>query len=234
MFTYPGSELEVFAKAHNWKRYIRRMVGPYLGQQVLEVGAGNGATTAVLCDGSQSRWLCLEPDEQLAAMLARKLWTGELPSCCESRLGMLGDLSEAELFDTALYIDVLEHIEDAAIEVARVGEHLVCGGHLVVLAPAHQWLYSPFDAAIGHYRRYTRRALLELTSARLRPVLARYMDAAGLVASLSNRLLLRAANPTAAQIRFWDQLLVPISRVMDPLLCFRMGKSVIVVWRNQL
>ena len=29
-----------------------------------------------------------------------------------------------------------------------------------MVSPAHAWLYSPFDAAIGHIRRYTRASLI--------------------------------------------------------------------------
>ena len=39
--------------------------------------------------------------------------------------------------------------------------------------------------------------------------------------------------PTAGQIRFWDSVLVRLSRVLDPLLGYRVGKSVLVVWRRQ-
>ena len=65
-FNYVGSELEVFAHALKWKAYFRSHVSSYLVGDVLEVGAGIGATTRLLCDGLQSRWVCLEPDRNLA------------------------------------------------------------------------------------------------------------------------------------------------------------------------
>ena len=67
-----------------------------------------------------------------------------------------------------LYIDVLEHIEHDLDELARAASHLAPGGHLVVLAPAHQALFSDFDRAIGHYRRYNRAGLQKLAPAGLR------------------------------------------------------------------
>ena len=48
-YTYIGSELELFSEASNWKAYYARLIRPYLGEEVLEVGAGIGATTASLC-----------------------------------------------------------------------------------------------------------------------------------------------------------------------------------------
>jgi 2-polyprenyl-3-methyl-5-hydroxy-6-metoxy-1,4-benzoquinol methylase len=228
---YLGSELELFSQARNWKNYVRALVQPYLGTRVLEIGAGIGATTAALCSGREDRWLCLEPDVTLAARIRVGIEQGAFPRCCDVRVGTIGTLDgDAERFDTILYIDVLEHIADDRHEVQGAVRHLIPGGHLVVVAPAHQWLYSPFDEAIGHFRRYTIRMLLDLTVAGLEPVLSRYVDAAGLGASLANRVLLRASQPSATQLRIWDRLLVPVSRAIDPVFGNRLGKSVVVVW----
>jgi hypothetical protein len=36
--------------------------------------------------------------------------------------------------------------------------------------------------------------------------------------------------PTHEQLMFWDRVLVPASRVLDPILAHRVGKSVVAVW----
>jgi ubiquinone/menaquinone biosynthesis C-methylase UbiE len=64
--TYLGSELEVFAHAHNWKQYVRSQIREYLNGSVLEVGAGIGSNTLVHVDGDHTRWVCLDPDPDLA------------------------------------------------------------------------------------------------------------------------------------------------------------------------
>jgi len=51
-----------------------------------------------------------------------------------------------------------------------------------------------------------------------------------MAASLANRLLLRASTPTDGQIKFWDRMLVPVSRVIDPVLARSFGKSVVAIW----
>jgi hypothetical protein len=48
--------------------------------------------------------------------------------------------------------------------------------------------------------------------------------------SLANRALLRAQYPTVSQIRMWDSLMIPLSRVVDPVLRYRAGKTVVAVW----
>jgi SAM-dependent methyltransferase len=233
-YSYVGSELELFAAAINWKSYVRRQVDRYLGRDVLEVGAGQGGTTRVLCDGRADRWLCLEPDASLAARLRSAVGDGDLPDCCRIRVGTSADLDRCDDFDTILYMDVLEHIAEDRAELEQAAARLRPGGHLIVLAPAHQWLFTPFDAAIGHYRRYAKGTLRGVAPAGLPLVRLAYLDAAGMLASLGNRLVLRSAAPTPSQIAVWDRFLVPFSRWIDPLLGYSVGKSVLAVWQKPL
>jgi hypothetical protein len=231
-YTYAGSELELFARAANWKRYFRKVVQSELGDDVLEVGAGIGATAQVLCSAERRRWVCLEPDPRQAAALQEAIAVGTLPGCCQTRIGTLADLDAADLYDSILYIDVLEHIADDRAEAAAAAAHLRAGGKLIVLAPAHQWLFTDFDRALGHFRRYTKRSLAEVMPASLGRVKLRYLDAVGIAASLANRLLLQQSMPNPRQIWLWDKLMVPVSRLVDPLLFYSVGKSVVGVWRK--
>jgi hypothetical protein len=105
-------------------------------------------------------------------------------------------------------------------------------GRLIVLGPAHSWLYSEFDAAIGHFRRYTRRTISALQPSGLTIEKLIYLDVVGLFASLGNRLILRSSLPTEQQVLFWDRWLVTSSRVLDPLVGHRLGKSVLAVMRR--
>jgi SAM-dependent methyltransferase len=204
-----------------------------MGAEVAEVGAGLGGTTRVLCTGRERRWLGMEPDPTLAAELRRLASEGGLPRCFELFAGTVADLPPGALFDTLLYVDVFEHIEDDRGELARAAGRLRPGGHVVVVSPAHQWLFSPFDTAIGHHRRYTRKSLAALTPESLQPVRIAYLDSVGLLASLGNRLLLRQPMPTREQIAFWDRAMIPVSRRLDPLLAHRVGKTVLGAWRKR-
>ncbi|HAE59314.1 MAG TPA: methyltransferase type 12 [Anaerolineae bacterium] len=226
---YIGSELEIFAHAQRWKAYYKSLIAPFFGQRVLEVGAGLGATTAALCDGTQDEWICLEPDPDLLAQLQSR----SLPGCCRPQLGFVATLAPDSRFDSILYIDVLEHIEDDRAELQRASYHLAPGGKLIVLSPAYPFLFSPFDESIGHYRRYTRATLSALTPPGCHLTLLRYLDSVGLLTSLANRLFLRQSLPTHAQILFWDRRLVPFSRLLDRLVGFHFGRSVVAIWEMQ-
>ena len=229
-FAYVGTELDLFAAATNWKSYLRSRVAPYLGRDVLEVGAGFGGTTRLLCSGQHDRWICLEPDPELAGRAADLIRAGDLPPCCQAVVGTTAEVAEPAAFDTILYIDVLEHIEDDAGEVSRAAPLLRPGGHLIALSPAHPWLYTPFDKAIGHYRRYTKRTLAALAPpGGLELVRLDYLDTVGLLASLGNKVVLNKAMPSRGQIATWDKLMVPISRLVDPVLA---GPSASRSWES--
>jgi SAM-dependent methyltransferase len=229
---YAGSELELFAEAVNWKHYWSRVIAPFVGTRVLDVGAGIGATAAVLATRAHERWLSLEPDATQAREIERLRARGEIPSHCEVRAGTSDDLGDDERFDTILYIDVLEHIEDDRGELERAARHLEPGGSIVVLAPAHDFLFTAFDKSIGHFRRYDRAGLVRIAPPGCEIAFCRYLDSAGMLASLANRLLLRQAAPRRGQILFWDRVLVRSSLALDALTFGRVGKSIVCVFKK--
>ena len=233
---YIGDELEIFQLARNWKRYYRSKLIRYIGGDVLEIGGGIGATARVLCSENADTWTSVEPDPELAAKMRAAFEKEPLPARAPAEVivGTIDDTREGKLYDTAIYIDVLEHIEDDGAEVLRARDRLKPGGHLVILCPAHQWLFTPFDEAIGHFRRYSRKTMGRVGEIDgLRREKLFYLDSVGMLASLANRLFLKASMPTLEQIKFWDSKLVPPSKLLDPLTFFRVGKSVIGVWRRE-
>ena len=229
---YIGNELELFDKAKNWKRYYGNIIKPLLTGDVMEVGAGIGATTRSLCNGSQKKWICLEPDAALASQIIAMQQKKELPECCELRIGTLADQNQSELFDAVIYIDVIEHIENDAAELQRAKNHLKPGGHLIILVPAHQWLYSPFDEAIGHFRRYNKFMLNKAIPSGMKKHKLIYLDSIGLMASVANKLFLKQSYPTQKQVLFWDSTLVPLSRLMDVITFNAIGKSLLGIWKK--
>lgn len=62
-------------------------------------------------------------------------------------------------YDAAILFDVIEHLEDPLPVMEAVRRHLKPDGHLLVNVPALQSLFSAYDVAAGHFRRYDRRSL---------------------------------------------------------------------------
>jgi hypothetical protein len=232
-FRYTGTELELFAAAHNWKSYLSSQIRPFVAGDVLEVGAGIGANTPYLDNGGKGWWLCLEPDSLFATRLGSNLGQTNTRRGYEVVCGPVQCLKARPRFDTIVYIDVLEHIEHDREELDAAALLLKAGGRLIVLSPAHQWLFSPFDAAIGHHRRYDRRTLREISPAGLYLEQLWHLDSVGLLLSFANRQFLKQSIPTSSQLRFWDQYVVPASRVLDRCLFGSVGKSIVGIWRRE-
>jgi SAM-dependent methyltransferase len=221
-FHYSGGELSLMAQAVRWKSYVAALVSPYLGASVLEVGAGIGNNIPYLFAPPVSQWTALEPDAAQAAQIT--------DAKVSVVVGTLDAIDATKRFDAILYLDVLEHIEDDALELRHAAALLSPGGRVIVLSPAHPFLFSPMDAAVGHFRRYTTARVRAVTPEGCRLERLVLLDSVGFFASLVNRLLLRSEQISPGQVRLWDSVLVRISRITDRLLFYHFGKSILAVW----
>jgi SAM-dependent methyltransferase len=224
---YVGGELPLFLEARNFHRYYLDLFEPWLRGRVLEVGGGLGALTESLLERDVGAITVCEPDVELAARLAERV------GCrADVVVGGLRDVPpDRGAFDAVLYVDVLEHIEDDQAELVAAVGRLSPGGALLVGGPAHDWLFSSFDAAIGHHRRYDRGRLRALIAGcpTLDLVRFAYFDCLGVLLSLGNRWIGDQRMPSPRQIQFWDRLVLPMSRHLDRLLAHRVGKSFVAV-----
>jgi SAM-dependent methyltransferase len=232
---YIGNELELFKHATNWKKYWITALAPYIKGNVLEVGAGIGANTDLILSNviSVDKITCVEPDDQLAKQISLRK-QAEQKHKIEVVVGYLRDVPAEKKFDTIIYIDVIEHIDDDKAELLHAVSFLKPGGYLVVLVPAYQYLYSDFDNSIGHFRRYNKQMLktigIEKEGCPRKRIF--YLDSIGLLASLANKILLKQSYPTISQVKFWDNVMIPFSRIVDVITFQSFGKSLIGVWQR--
>lgn len=229
-FVYIGDELTLFENANQWKNYWSSKIIKYLGSEILEVGAGLGGTTKLLLPKVPhlQKWTCLEPDDKLLSQIKDRIPTAFLDNVSFIK-GTINDLPKQQLFESILYIDVIEHIEDDAKELQSAMGRLKSGGHIIILVPAHQFLFSEFDKSIGHYRRYNKTMLNKVLPKDGKKILLQYLDMVGLSASTVNKLFLHQSYPTLKQILFWDRTMVPFSKIFDPITFHRFGKSLLMV-----
>jgi len=111
-----------------WKRKVAERVLPWtldgveLGDEVLEIGPGYGATTDLLL-GKVAHLTCVEVDERLAERLRRRTQGRNVTVLCQDATHM--PLPDAA-FDAAVCFTMLHHVPSAALqdrllaEVARV------------------------------------------------------------------------------------------------------------------
>ena len=214
-YSYPGAELCLFRSAVRWKSYWFSRISKFVRGDVLEVGAGNGNNTHfILPQVTPRSWTCIEPDLLLFRQLSE---FGVVPRSYPLKVvnGTVEQIDQSEQFDSILYLDVLEHIEDDKAELDKVVAYLRPSGYLIVLAPALPYLFSRFDEAVGHHRRYTKDTLRELCPTGCRLLQVEYLDSCGVIASLVNRYFLARSLPSHNQVQTWDRLVVPTSIVID-------------------
>src|SRR6516164_1363717 len=108
---YPGSELEVFKNARIWKTYWSSSIRPYIRGAVLEVGGGIGSNIPYVIHQHVQSISLLEPDRDLwqHAQSATPSQLQGIPIATYN--GNIESLDRNRLFETILYIDVLELIE---------------------------------------------------------------------------------------------------------------------------
>ncbi|WP_268035815.1 class I SAM-dependent methyltransferase [Algoriphagus sp. PAP.12] len=224
---YPGKELALFEKAKNWKRYYSSQLIPEISGRVAEVGAGLGGTTSFLFNSKVSSWTCFEPDTELFEKLSIASQSWEFRSQIKLENRILPTVYER--YDTILYIDVLEHIKQDRDELEKAISALNVEGHLIILVPAFNFLFSRFDQSIGHFRRYNKGMLKAILPQNVEITRFRYLDTMGFLSSFANKQVLRQPYPRPSQIQFWDSTLIPISKVFDKVLFHSFGKTLILI-----
>ena len=195
----------------NYADWIFHLVEPWLGDDVLEVGAGHGTMTARLI--GRRRIVATDLSPRCVALLRDRY--RDHPTVDVQHADVRAAASMGP-FESILLVNVLEHIDDDATVLKTLGEALSPGGRLILWVPAHPSLYSNFDRRIGHFRRYRARELAALVSSagfevcELRPV-----NAAGAVAWLVFARLLGGTPTSGGKLRMADRALVPMMRRLE-------------------
>lgn len=145
------------------------------GQLLLNIGCGSGEYNAK-AHTMGLRVVACEPESNAFALAAQHAPRGT-PSCEVFHCGLMELGRHTAPADFIVMHDVLEHIEDDVAAVQVVHSLLAPGATAVISVPAYQWLFGHHDVQLGHYRRYTRGALLELFRKDFEIEAARYYGA---------------------------------------------------------
>jgi len=145
------------AQSFFWHRLRWHVVGQYLPADrplvLVDVGAGTGLLGEFLEDARPNvTYRFIEPIDSLNARL-------------QERFGPAANARTVEEVDTAdvvSVLDVIEHQEDDRAFVSAIVGHMRPGALLLLSVPALPWLWSKWDAALGHHRRYDKRTFRAL------------------------------------------------------------------------
>ncbi|MGH9054802.1 MAG: class I SAM-dependent methyltransferase [Acidimicrobiales bacterium] len=218
--------LESLDGAGNYGAWIFDLIRPHLGTSVLEIGAGHGTFTGKLSEGR--RVLATDLSGRCAQVLRERFASD--PNV-EVRLGDLSACAGAGQFDTAVLVNVLEHIDDDRAALDQLRSLLRPGsGRLVLWVPALQALYSGFDRKIGHHRRYDDTGLRHLLDAAGFDVVeVRYVNVLGAIAWWVFAVRM-GRNPTGeGPVRLFDRIAVPAARRIESRFRAPFGQSLFAV-----
>jgi SAM-dependent methyltransferase len=159
-------DLEDIAHARRLGDWVFEQFSWAVGPEVVEIGAGIGTFSERLLAAGVERLVLVEPEPACAEVLDDRFGS-------DARVTVERDqLPEAEallkrpgVFDFALCLNVLEHVDDDARALEVMAGALRPGGRLGVLVPAGPRLFGSLDAHYGHHRRYTRESLRAIAEA---------------------------------------------------------------------
>ena len=148
------------AENHWWwvarRNIISKIMDHYLNSdgrsRLLEVGCGTGSNLPMLSQFGDVQGIEMSP---AAVEFCRKRFPEF--NVVEGVIPMKLD----QEFDVICLFGVLEHIEDDRMAIKWIYEHVAPGGVVFFSVPAYQFLWSEHDEVSHHFRRYTKRTLVE-------------------------------------------------------------------------
>lgn len=218
-----------------YNQWICDLVSPYISGHVLDIGSALGNITRHFLDRESITSVDIE--QEYVDHLNRTLGaTASLQAhLCDASDPKMLQLFNAESFDSAMCLNVIEHIPDHQGVLNHVATLLKPGGHFAVVAPAMPWLYGSMDKADHHCRRYRRQDLIEIfENAGFEVVDTKYFNLIGAAGWFYyGRILSREIIPGGKALGLAD-LLIAVGRSLEKLIAPPLGQSVLCVGRKRI
>ncbi|MBI1344043.1 MAG: methyltransferase [Terrimonas sp.] len=230
--------LAVISGAGHFNQWVYQQFREYLKGNILEIGSGIGNISQFVIDDGHSLTLS-DTNEEYCHWLEKK-YAGQTAVNAILQIDLLDpEFSSVhkdyrEKFDSIFLLNVIEHIEDDALAVKNCSYLLRPGGHLIMLAPAWQYLFCQLDRELGHYRRYTQKTMTALFEQQQFQVInKKYFNILGWMGWLISGKLLRHKMLRKNEMSLFDKLVVP-AQLIDRLLFKITGLSVIVTGKKRI
>ena len=224
---YAGKELEIFDTAKVFQKYVYFLIKKYFKNKIFEVGAGIGSFTRNYNDSYKEIYLS-DLDKNNYLVLKKKFSKKKNIKINNQKINQIN-----KKFNTIIYLNVLEHIKKDKREINLAISKLNSGGHLIILVPAHQKLYSKFDKAIGHCRRYNINFFKnnKFKNASVEKLI--YLDMVGYFLYFCNKIFFKEEiYPSKIKVFLWDKFFSPITIVLDFITNYKYGKNIICVYKK--
>ena len=198
---YMGRDnLDIMHEAKLYNDYIFKWI--QTDGKVLDFGAGNGE----FCNRfGLGNIIAIEVDDILKETIKCPVYTS------------INDLKYND-FDLIYSLNVLEHIENDSDIVDDLKSLLKKGGIVKILVPARQEIYSSMDKKVGHFRRYERKALINMFENNgFKVVSCDYFDFLGYFIALLYKLVNNEGTISHSSIILYDKVVFPLSILFDKI-----------------
>ena len=224
---YPEVALERFDRAGVWIKYVIFKVKIFLKNDILEVGAGFGSFTRGYMKNFHSITLT-DTDDNSFNLLKKNFLHDQNVNIIKSSIN---DIEKK--FDTIIYFNVLEHIKEDISEIKSALKKLNKGGHLIILVPAHQKMYSKLDKIVGHYKRYDIDFFKKNRFENSKIIKLHFLDFFGYLLYYLNKIFFKEETyPSNLKIFIWDKIFTPLTIVIDFLTAYKFGKNILCIYQK--
>lgn len=157
---YGSRILRELEHARRFNRWMGKTLQPFIGDRVLEIGAGIGNLTAQFIP--REKYVASDINPHYLRYLQSYAYGKPYLDVLKVNAEEVDDFSGLEnKFDTVLLINVLEHVADEAQTLKNIYSVLGKGGQAVILVPQHPGLYGTLDEVLHHRERYGRQKLID-------------------------------------------------------------------------
>jgi SAM-dependent methyltransferase len=198
--------------AVNYNQWTYEQFAPYLHGDVLEVGCGVGSFTKIITEKATFNSLySIDISEPAISFIKTKTFKKPVRFECIDLVHVTGS------YDFIVCMNVMEHVEDDK----RFFKHLISllkpNGVLFLLVPSHQSLYSDFDKAAGHYKRYAKKDLDTLPKEYSKLLKRYYFNPIGALGYwFVYKVLKKNPQEKPGEIDTFDKYVVPMSKMVFP------------------
>jgi 2-polyprenyl-3-methyl-5-hydroxy-6-metoxy-1,4-benzoquinol methylase len=227
--------LQAISEADAFNQWMYDSIKPFLSGKILEIGSGIGNISRPVLKNGYSIMLSDIRDNYCDYL--RENFTAHTNLLGIKKIDLIHPEFTKEYsdlistFDTVFALNVVEHIKDDVLAFANSLQLLKTGGKLVILVPAHQWLYNKMDKELYHYRRYSLKTLKRrIMEAGGHPVRSFYFNSLGIGGWLLNGVINKKII-SGGQMSAFNKL-VPLAKVLDKFTNTFTGLSSVVVARK--
>ena len=223
--------LQIMSHAPRYNRWVAQLIQPHLGNRVLEVGAGIANMTPFLLP--REYVVATDPDAAYLAVLEERMRNEESVAVRSLKLPNLSESWKDERLDTAVLLNILEHVEEDQESLNNLARILTPGGRVVIFVPAVPALHGSLDIALSHFRRYSASQLTGmLEKAGLTVEEMKYCNFVGMFGWwFYSRVVKRQVLPSR-QVKMFD-LMVPVLSRLEKLVAPPFGQSLLAVGRKE-